>query len=291
MVRIVCAALIAVLLAGCTSLPNVGEVAKRVDGAVRSLTGETPTPLSTLPPLPTTDVPGTAPNMPTEPNAVIPGSDRSSNWSGYAATGSGYTSVSGTWVMPQPSRTTAGIDATWVGIGGVSGHDLIQAGTEAAVDPSGTIAYDAWIEMLPASTRTVAGGDAVSVTITEQSAGTWLISMKNERTGQLYRTTVQYASTHSSVEWIEEAVSSGRRIVPLTDFGTVTFKNGGAVRDGRTLTIAGSGATPITMINGARQPLATPSALSADGKAFSVTRTSEPSSAAGVPGSGRRRRG
>ena len=38
-----------------------------------------------------------------------------------------------------------------------------------------------------------------------------------------YQTTLHYASSLSSAEWIEEAPSSGRRIIPIDDFGTVQF--------------------------------------------------------------------
>ena len=43
-------------------------------------------------------------------------SSTSSNWSGYSATGGTFTSVTGTWTVPTVSATTAGADATWVGI-------------------------------------------------------------------------------------------------------------------------------------------------------------------------------
>src|SRR4029077_16244236 len=84
-----------------------------------------------------------------------------------------YTSVSGTWVIAKPDANVAGIDATWVGLGGANTTDLIQAGTEETANGDGTVSYDAWTETLPQSTRTitlpVSGGDTISVSITEQS--------------------------------------------------------------------------------------------------------------------------
>src|SRR5688500_11049684 len=95
--------------------------------------------------------------------------DTSSNWSGYVANGGTYTSVTGTWVVPQVSPTTTGADATWVGIGGVTGTDLIQAGTQATVTGDGSVTYSAWTEILPDYSRTaplqVTSGDTVTVTI------------------------------------------------------------------------------------------------------------------------------
>ncbi|HEV8669537.1 MAG TPA: G1 family glutamic endopeptidase [Candidatus Limnocylindria bacterium] len=214
-------------------------------------------------------------------------SDTSSNWSGYVANGGTYTSVTGTWIVPQVGATTTGADATWVGIGGVSGTDLIQAGTQATV-VGGSVSYEAWIEMLPDSSRTVslavAPGDSVTVTITEQSSGEWLIAMANNTTKSSYQRTVRYSSSRSSAEWVQEAPSSGRGIIPLDDFGSVRFTAGSAVRDGKTLTLSALGASAVAMINRSGQVIAQPSTLGADGSSFTITRTSAPGT---VQGGGR----
>ncbi len=215
----------------------------------------------------------------------------SSNWSGYAATDGSFTSVTGTWTVPNVSATSAGADATWVGIGGIDSRDLIQAGTQGTVG-GGDVEYHAWIEMLPAASRpislSVKGGDSVTVTITQQSGDNWTISMKNNTSGGRYATTVQYHSTNSSAEWVQEAPSIGGSTVPLDRFGAVHFTGATAVREGKTLGLSALGAEAITMINGARQPLATPSVIGADGTSFTVTRTD---AQATVPGTQRRRRG
>jgi hypothetical protein len=236
---------------------------------------------------------GTQPDTTTPSSAAIT-TDTSTNWSGYAATGGTYTSVTGTWTVPTVSATTAGADATWVGIGGINSTDLIQAGTEATVS-GGEVSYNAWIEMLPAASRpislSVSPGDSVTVTITQKSGLDWLIDMKNNTTGGRYNTTVQYRSSRASAEWVQEAPSIGRGIVPLDDFGTVKITGASAVRDGVTLNLSALGAKPITMINSARQALAIPSVIGADGASFSVTRTQNQSIQNVVPGTGRRRRG
>ena len=208
----------------------------------------------------------------------------SSNWSGYAASGNNFTSVTGTWTVPTVSGQISGADATWVGIGGIDTRDLIQAGTQATVN-GGSVEYDAWIEMLPASSRpvslTVNPGDSVTVTITQKSGNNWAIDMTNNTTGGRYNTTVQYTSTNSSAEWVQEAPSVGRGTIPLDDFGTLTFTGATAVRDGHTMDLNALGAQAITMINGSRQPLATPSVIGGDGTSFSVTRTQNQSTGAG----------
>ena len=219
--------------------------------------------------------------------------DTSSNWSGYVANGGTYTSVTGTWVLPQVAATTTGADATWVGIGGVTGTDLIQAGTQATVTGDGSVTYSAWTEILPDFSRTaplqVTAGDSVTVTITEQTNGVWLIVMVNNTTSDSYEKTLRYDSSRSSAEWVQEAPSTSRGIVPLSDFGTVRFIAGSAVRDGVSLGLSDLGAQPVAMINRAGQTIALPSTLGADGSSFVVTRTSAPGS---VQGGGRfRRRG
>ena len=235
---------------------------------------------------------GTSPGQTGQPVAdAAPVRDVSSNWSGYAATGGAFTTVTGSWIVPQPSATTIGADATWVGIGGVNTRDLIQAGTQTMVS-NGSVRYEAWIEMLPDSSQTVAltvrPGDSVTATVAERSAGAWLITIKNNTTAQTYSNTVTYNSSKSSAEWIEEAPSSGRNVVPLNDFGVVTFTAGSVVKNGQTLTIGDAGATSVTMINGNRQAIAQPSTLTSDGSSFSVTRTQAPSTATTPQ---RRRRG
>ncbi len=247
---------------------------------------------------PTAAPPAPQPSPQTRTDPGVPGvaaatSSTSSNWSGYSATGGGYTSVTGTWTVPTVSATTPGADATWVGIGGIDSNDLIQAGTQGTVS-GGEVSYDAWIEMLPSSSRpvslSVSPGDSVTVTLTQQGPLEWVIAMKNNTSGQRYSATVTYQSSNSSAEWVQEAPSVGRGTVPLDDFGTLTFNGATAVRDGKTVDLRTLGAQAITMINGARQALAQPSVIGADGASFSITRT-QAQSTGGGGGTGRRRRG
>jgi hypothetical protein len=230
---------------------------------------------------PDTSTPPSAITPPdTQPFPAFPDSQNTShNWSGYAATGGSYTSVSGTWTVPQfAADGPAGIDAAWVGIGGVRSRDLIQAGTQQTVTGSGRTQYEAWVELLPRSSRPVPlqvhAGDSVSVDISEQSPDHWLIHFVNNTTGQTYDSPQTYTSSHSSAEWVEEAPSGGRGgVLPLDNFGTIPFSNGSATKDGQTVNIASSGARAITMIGNNNQALAVPSAVASDGASFSISRT------------------
>jgi hypothetical protein len=233
---------------------------------------------------------GTAPSV-TQPGTPATVTSSSSNWSGYAASGGNFTSVTASWTVPTVSATSTGADATWVGIGGLTSNDLIQAGTQAMVDGSGTVQYSSWIEMLPQSSRnvplSVSAGDSVTVTITQQSGNDWLISMKNNTTNGTYSVTVQYDSSNSSAEWVQEAPSIGRGLVSLDQFGVVQFSGASAVRDGKTMSAAALGAKAVTMINGRGQAIAQPSTISSDGSSFTIARTDATSTPSN--GGGRRR--
>ncbi len=218
--------------------------------------------------------------------------DISRNWSGYAATSGTFTSVAGTWTVPRVNTDgQVGADATWIGIGGVDSRDLIQSGTRAVIDRSGQVTYSAFIEMLPRASREIAvtinQGDSVTISIARQATNQWQISFKDNTNGQTFRTTVTYRSSLSSAEWIEEAPSSGRAVLPLDNFGTLALSNGSTTKDGKLVSIASSGAQPITMVNVSRQALATPSALGSDGASFTVTRSSVSSYPAASPFGGR----
>jgi hypothetical protein len=224
----------------------------------------------------------------TEPVPGVPDNQNTShNWSGYAATGGSYTAVNGTWTIPQFNGTEPvfGVDASWVGIGGVRSRDLIQAGTQQTISGSGRTQYQAWVEMLPQASHpvplSVHPGDSVSVSITEQSPDSWLFEFTNNTTGKSYQETQQYHSSHSSAEWVEEAPSGGRGgVLPLSNFGTIEFSGATAVKNGDTVNVATSGARAITMIGGNQQALAVPSDVGADGASFSVARTDAPATTA-----------
>ncbi len=207
------------------------------------------------------------------------GANTSLNWAGYVADEGTFTSVGSTWIVPTvAAASSTEADVTWVGIGGVTKSDLIQVGTQAVTNGSGGVTYEAWYEILPQATAqiplTISAGDSVTVSLTEVSSNNWQISFKDNTTNQTYQTSVEYASSHSSAEWIEEMPSSASGLVPLDNFGSVSFAGGTAVMNGNTVTIAGSGAQPLSMTNGNGQILASPSSLGGDGESFTVTRTS-----------------
>jgi hypothetical protein len=214
-------------------------------------------------------------------------SGTSRNWSGYVAQQGQYTSVSGTWKVPAVTGDNpSSADGTWIGIGGVSSDDLIQSGTQDTVDDFGQVTTSAFYELLPDApitipTVTPRPGDTVTVSIAQQQPNQWLINFTDKTNGQKYSTTVSYASSLSSAEWIEEAPSDGWGTMPLASFSSISFTHASTNQG----TLTQSGAQPLTMVDDQEQTLATPSALGKDGASFTVSDQQQSSggSSSGTP--------
>lgn len=153
----------------------------------------------------------------------------SSNWSGYAVTGSGYHAVTATWVVPAVTASpSATYSADWVGIDGFNNSSLIQTGTESDYY-NGSAHYDVWWEILPAAETVIPSiavkpGDTVSASITKGSGSAWTITIAD---GSQHFSTIQtYTGPQTSAEWIEEAPSIGGRVAPLANYRGATFDPG-----------------------------------------------------------------
>jgi len=225
------------------------------------------------------DMSRTPPESDSDIEVEVPaGQGTSRNWSGYAARGGEFTSISGTWVVPEVAIDSPfGADAAWVGIGGYRTRDLIQAGTQSMSSGSGRVTYQAWYEKLPDFSHpvplTILPGHTVNVSIDQQATDVWLITITNVTTGEVHRRNEDYVSTRSSAEWIQEAPFARRRILPLSQFGSITFTTGSAIRDGQALSIADLGGRAIALVDQTGRALAVPSALGPDGQSFSVARS------------------
>ena len=75
----------------------------------------------------------------------------STNWSGYAASGSTYTSVSTTFTQPSVKCSSGDqYSSFWVGLDGDTSSSVEQTGTEADCNGK-TAEYSAWYELYPAN--------------------------------------------------------------------------------------------------------------------------------------------
>ena len=188
----------------------------------------------------------------TKPGAAKPfaNGQQSYNWSGYAATGGTYTSVSSSWVQPAEMCTADGAASFWVGLDGdLAGDNAVEQIGTTADCTSGSPVYYAWYELFPAAPvnygDTVSPGDNLSASATSTGGGYYDLELVDITRGWTENHSYYAgAQANSSAEIIAEAPSDGG-ILPLPDFGSVGFS--GSYINGRTL--ASVGAQSITMIN------------------------------------------
>ena len=230
----------------------------------------------------------------------------SSNWAGYAISAPvgadplTFGDVTGTWVVSPASCTLASSSSSafWVGLGGLSSDSssLQQLGTQTDCNLDGTASYSAWWEIVPASVVPVKlkinPGDTITAAVVV-SGQRVTMSLKDVTRRTRFSKTITTAQPLdvSSAEWIAEAPSvcgAGNRcrVLPLTNFGTVTFAHAAAIGNTHPGTILDPlwQATPIQLSSrshfgfGRFQPPpaalpfdAVPSTPTADGRGFTVT--------------------
>jgi hypothetical protein len=224
----------------------------------------------------------------------------STNWSGYAVTGAtgSVTSAVGSWNVTAVSQgaisTATYYAAFWVGIDGFSSSTVEQTGTISEIQGT-TATYYAWYEFYPSpmyeiTSLSIHPGDNMSASVTYtgsargffgRTSSTFSLTITDKTTSKTYTTTGTVPNAaRSSAEWVAEAPSSNRGVLPLANFGTAKygFDNTGvtgtcyATVSGTTGQISafGSSVQEITMVTNSGITKAAPSALSGDGSSFSV---------------------
>jgi len=202
----------------------------------------------------------------------------SSNWSGYAVTGSSgtYKSVSASWTQPTAhctgSRRSTTYAAFWVGLDGYSSSSVEQTGT--LIECVGSTAYYyGWYEMYPAGlitySTTLHAGDSISASVTFSGTQTYTLVLKDSTRGWTETTTKnQSGLARSSAEVITEApcCTSSGGILPLADFGTVNYS--GSADNGSSM--GTQSPTEIIIVDGSGNQEDSTSAISSSG-AFSNT--------------------
>lgn len=225
----------------------------------------------------------------------------SSNWSGYAleapvGTDLQFTSVTGTWTQPK-ATCSAGSEAAsafWVGLGGEADTStaLEQTGTSADCDSNGVAHYYAWYELIPAASvqvpLKVRPGDVITTSVNVNGSSV-LIQIKNRtRKTSFTRSLFMDVPDLTSAEWVAEAPSScdpsGIRctVLPLANFGTVTFDKAAAIASTHPGTISDPTWSRVSIRLVPQQSRfgrldlgstagALPGAISADGRGFPVS--------------------
>jgi hypothetical protein len=218
----------------------------------------------------------------------------STNWSGYAVTGSSFTSAKASWTIPTVncSTTPNTYSSFWVGLDGWTSSTVEQTGTDSDCDGKSP-SYYAWYEFYPnpsilISSVAVSPGNHMSASVT-YSGSEFTISITNESTGKTYSKSSKVSGAkRSSAEWIAEApcCTNAGGILPLSDFGTVDFGDDYTGVSGTNDATDSSVSGPISdfgtavneaiMVNGSTgADEAVPSSLSSDGTSFTVAWKSE----------------
>jgi Peptidase A4 family len=203
---------------------------------------------------------------------------QSTNWSGYADTGSNFSKVSAHWTEPTPGScgsSSVTLAAFWVGIDGYSSASVEQDGTLIECY-YGTNYQFSWWEMYPTNAiqtvgESVAGGDSITASVVRSGDSYTLAVTDASHTANSFSTTQSCSNcANSSAEWIAEAPSGSSGVYPLEDFGTWTASSA-SVTEGSTAGVISSFTDDeITMIDSSSLVKAQPSALNAAGNGFSV---------------------
>jgi hypothetical protein len=204
---------------------------------------------------------------------VFNASTTSTNWSGYAAHGGTYTTVSATWVQPAGSCTSATrYSSFWVGLDGYTSNSVEQTGTDTDCS-RGRPVYYGWYEMYPNPSfsfgSTISAGDTISASVTFSGTSSYTLKLSDVTRGWTSTTTKSLSGApRSSAEVIIEApcCTSSGGILPLANFGTVHLSN--SLVNGSS--IGSFNPDQITMVNNSGQSKDTVSALSG-GTSFSAT--------------------
>jgi peptidase A4-like protein len=162
----------------------------------------------------------------------------SSNWSGYAATGSRFTSISASWTQPTAVCSGTSYSSFWVGLDGDTSNTVEQTGSSADCSSAGVPSYYAWYEMYPkypaGLSGTVKPGDSFAASVTTDGAGRFTLTIADSTEHWTFKTTQRLKSAAlASAEVIAEAPSSRSGVLPLTNFGTVNFS--GSTANGASL--------------------------------------------------------
>jgi peptidase A4-like protein len=143
------------------------------------------------------------------------------NWSGYAAAGGSYSSVTSNWTEPSVSCNSRNdLFAPWVGIDGYGTSTVEQTGV-ATDCSSGSPQYAGWYEMYPAApvyySNAVSAGDSISATVT-RSSNSYTLTLTDNTKGWTRTTTKSLSARHSTVEVIIESPTAA-----YPNFGRVNF--------------------------------------------------------------------
>jgi hypothetical protein len=211
------------------------------------------------------------------------GKSTSTNWSGYAAYGTTFSDVKGSWTVPTADcssmrKNQVSIATAFAGLDGYSSRTVEQTGTDMDCLGTNNPYYVAWYEFYPAraffldrGSYPVNPGDVMTSHVFV-GAGSVTVHLHNDTETPKWDYEASAPSANldlSSAEWILEAPSK-----TLTDFDHIDFSNASASGNGVTDGPINDGAwsnDAITMVTHRGTPRATPSPSSGAVNSFTVT--------------------
>jgi Peptidase A4 family len=175
----------------------------------------------------------------------------STNWSGYAiassltAPESGVvSSVGGQWTVPtlQCAGLANEYSAAWLGIDGYSDSTVEQIGTEQDCQYRRPVYY-AWVELYPQASSVIRlrinPGDSMQASVAHDNRDSFTLTLIDRSTGRGFATIRRLRGAQlESAEWVAEAPSSLDGVLPLANFGTISFSDATAELNGHTGTIS-----------------------------------------------------
>ena len=184
-------------------------------------------------------------------------------------------------MVPTVNTKTNGYSSVWVGIDGYSSSTVEQIGTGEDV-VNGSATYYAWYEMYPSrsvtiSTMTVKAGDSITGSVAYVPAISFVLTIKDATESETFtKTLTATGAARSSAEWVVEAPSSNYGVLPLANFGTVTFTNAYATINGTTDPIDYWQSYAINMESGSRVEASTSALSDSELSQASRSRTTQP---------------
>jgi hypothetical protein len=224
------------------------------------------------------------------------GNGLSANWAGYVvpttSANEAVTAISGSWTVP--TVTGRGYSAIWLGMDGDNSNTLEQIGTEQDII-NGKTQYYAWLEMYPSApydiNLPINAGDTITASV-QYTNGNFLFTLQdsNWQTAFTMTETPAYVPQRNSAEWIVESPSTKHGILPLANFGSVTFSGIQATIGTETGNLSNWPNVVINMGNSSGSMIAQTNGLNTAGTGFTVSYVAnsgdEPGSNYTNPGSG-----
>ncbi|KAJ3916372.1 peptidase A4 family-domain-containing protein [Lentinula edodes] len=178
-------------------------------------------------------------------NATNTTTQFSGNWSGAVLVsppaGEIFTSAVGTFTVPSLPSGGNGAAAAWVGIDGDTfATAILQAGVFFSISDD-IVEYGAWYEWWPDFATDIdvddfpsSAGDVITVNIEATSSSEGTVNLINESSGVGFTINLTSPTKLSflggqNAEWIVEDYTQNGGLVPLVNWGTVTFLNASAL--------------------------------------------------------------